>query len=187
MKRLLLASALVLATSSAFASQNYSANIYDSRAALSAQTAELGTVVMTRPVVLKSSGANPGTFIGATVGGAAGYSLARGSSSTFGRIAAGSLGGVLGGAAGQTLGNAGVHHAIQIFVQRYQPNGRPYPQLTSVVEADDQGTFRPGDRVLLVRGRNGLSIVRADVQEAPADQAQTFERGPVDYNRQVQP
>lgn len=186
MKRLALASLLVL-TAPAFAGQNISANVYDSRSALSAQSAELATVVAVRDVQIKNTGSNPGTYIGATVGAAGGYALVRGSNSFTAHALGGVLGGVAGGAAGQTLGNmTGPKHALQIFVQRYQQNGRPYSQLTSVVEADDQGTFRPGDRVLLVRGRNGFSVVRADVQpETPASQMD--ERGPVEYSREVQP
>ena len=184
MKNTLLTLALMLATAPAFAGQNISANVYDSRSALSAQTAELATVVAVRDVQVKNTGSNPGTYIGATVGAVGGYSLARGSNSYVARGLGGVLGGALGGAAGQTLGNmSGPHHALQIFVQRYQQNGRPFGQLTSVVEADDQGTFRPGDRVLLVRGRNGFSIVRADVQQP----AQTFEQGPVSYGEGMQP
>lgn len=156
----LLFSALVLATTPALAGQNISANVFDSRAALSAQTAELATVVATRPVEIRNSGSNPGTFVGATVGAVGGYALTRGSTSYAARGLGGVLGGVVGGAVGQSLGNrAGPHHAVQIFVQRYMQNGRPYSQLTSVVEADDQG-IRPGDRVLLVRGREGLSVVK---------------------------
>jgi outer membrane lipoprotein SlyB len=160
----LLFSALVLATTPAFAGQNISANVYDSRAALSSQTAELATVVATRPVEIRNSGSNPGTFVGATVGAVGGYALTRGSTSYAARGLGGVLGGVVGGAVGQSLGNrAGPHHAVQIFVQRYMQNGRPYSQLTSVVEADDQGEFRPGERVLLVRGREGLSVVKVAV------------------------
>lgn len=184
MKSLFLASILVLATTPALAGQNISANVYDSRSALSAQSAELATVVAVRDVQIQNTGTNAGTYVGATVGAAGGYALARGSSPYVARGLGGVLGGVMGGAVGQSLGNkTGPHHALQIFVQRYQQNGRPYAQLTSVVEADDQGSFRPGDRVLLVRGRGGFSVVRADVQQP----AQTFEQGPVDYNRKVQP
>lgn len=185
MKSLLSAALLLALATPAVAGQNISANVYDSRSALSAQTAELATVVAVRDVQIKNTGSNPGTYIGATVGAAGGYALSRGSSSFTAHMLGGVLGGAMGGAAGQTIGNmSGPHHALQIFVQRYQMNGRPYPQLTSVVEADDQGSFRPGDRVLLVRGRNGLSIVRADVQPEPA---QTDVRGPGSYGVGVLP
>lgn len=166
MKRFILAS-VALVTLPAFAGQNISANVYDSRASLSAQTAELATVVAVRDVQIQNTGTNTGTYVGATVGAAGGYALARGSNSYATRTLGSVLGGVGGGVVGQSFVNhAGPHHALQIFVLRYQQNGRPYSQLTSVVEADDQGTFRPGDRVLLVRGRNGFSVVRADVQQA---------------------
>lgn len=178
MKTLLFTAALVLATTPAIAGQNISANVYDSHAALSAQTAELATVVATRPVVIQTTGTNVGTYVGAVAGGVGGYALTRGSHSYAARGLGGALGGVLGGAVGQSLGNrAGPHHAVQIFVQRYQPNGRPYAQLTSVVEADDQGTFRPGDQVLVVRGRTGFSVVRADVQQP----TKTDVRSPGEY------
>ncbi|BFI94993.1 MAG: hypothetical protein RSP_05030 [Rhodanobacter sp.] len=158
------AASLLFATTSAFAGQNISASVYDSRAALSAQTAELATVVAVRSVEIQNTGSNPGTYIGATVGAVGGYALTRGSTSYAARGLGGVLGGVAGGAVGQSLGNrAGPHHAVQIFVQRYMQNGRPYSQLTSVVEADDQGEFRPGDRVLLVRGREGFSVVKVAV------------------------
>lgn len=187
MKSLLSAALLLALATPAVAGQNISANVYDSRSALSAQTAELATVVAVRDVQIKNTGSNPGTYIGATVGAAGGYALSRGSSSFTAHMLGGVLGGAMGGAAGQTIGNmSGPHHALQIFVQRYQMNGRPYPQLTSVVEADDQGSFRPGDRVLLVRGRNGLSIVRADVQPEPQP-AQTDVRGPGSYGVGVLP
>lgn len=167
MKPLVLASLLAVASlaPSAHASQNISANVYDSRAALSAQTAELATVVATRPVEIQNTGTNAGTYIGAVTGGVGAYALTHGSTSYAARGLGGVLGGVVGGAVGQSIGNrAGPHRAVQIFVQRYMSNGRPYSQLTSVVEADDQG-IRPGDRVLLVRGRNGFSVVRTDAPQ----------------------
>ena len=176
MKNTLITLALVLATAPAFAGQNISANVYDSRAALSAESAELATVVAVRPVTIKNTGtSNPGTYIGAVVGGAGGYALVHGSHSFATRGLGTVLGGLAGGAVGQTIGNSmGPKQAVQIFVQRTGYNGRPMPQLTGVVEADDQG-IRPGDRVLLVRGRNGFSIVRTD---APAMGPETYARSP---------
>jgi outer membrane lipoprotein SlyB len=165
MKRALISIALILATAPAFG-QNISANIYDSRAALSAETAEIATVVAVRPVLIKNTGSNTGTYLGATVGSVTGYALTAHSSNYASRALGSVVGGVVGGAVGQGAFNStGPHRAVQVFVQRYMPNGRPYPQLTGVVEADDQGGFQPGQRVLLVRGRNGLSI------EALANQA----------------
>jgi outer membrane lipoprotein SlyB len=158
MKRALFTIGLIVATAPAFG-QNISANVYDSRAALSAETAEVATVVAVRPVLIKNTGPNVGSAIGATLGATTGYALTQHSTSYAPRVLGSVLGGAVGGAVGQGAFNAsGPHHAVQVFVQRYMPNGRPYPQLTGVVEADDQGGFQPGQRVLLVRGRNGLSI-----------------------------
>lgn len=164
MKRIFLSAVLVFATLPAFA-QNISANVYSSNAALSQEQAELARVVAVRPVTIQNTGTNAGTYVGATVGSVSGYALTRGSNNYAARGLGSVLGGVVGGAVGQSLGNkTGPHQAVQIFVQRYQSNGRPYPQLTGVVEADDQG-IRPGDQVLLVRGRNGFSVVRAGVAQ----------------------
>lgn len=175
MKNTLLTLALVLATAPAFAGQNISASVYDSRAALSAESAELATVVAIRPVVIKNSGANTGTYVGGAIGGATGYALTSRTHSFAAKTVGSLLGGVTGAAIGQGAMNArGPSTAVQIFVQRTGYNGRPFPQLTGVVEADDQG-IRPGDRVLLVRGRNGFSIVRTD---APAMGPETYARSP---------
>lgn len=159
MNHLVLSIGLLLAAAPVMA-QNISANVYDSRQALSAETAEIATVVAVRPVLIKNTGTtNTGMYLGAAVGGATGIALTAHLRSYAPRVLGSVVGGVVGGAVGQSAFNAsGPHHAVQVFVQRYQPNGRPYPQLTGVVEADDQGGFQPGQRVLLVRGRNGLSI-----------------------------
>ena len=191
MKRLILSAGLVFAITPAFA-QNISADVYSSNAALSQEQAELARVIAVRPVIIKNSGTNAGTWVGATVGTTTGYALTRGSNNYAARGLGSVLGGVVGGAVGQSLGNStGPHQAVQIFVQRYQSNGRPYPQLTGVVEADDQG-IRPGDQVLLVRGRNGFSIVRAGVTQTqgtdgPSIGPGTYERVPGDYGAGVQP
>lgn len=180
MKRLLLAASFVLAAP-VMAAQNISANVYDSRSALSAESAELASVVAVRPVVIRNSGPNTGSYVGAAVGGATGYALTSRTHSIAAKTVGSLLGGVTGAAIGQGAINArGPSHAVQIFVQRTLPNGRPSSQLIGVVEADDQG-IRPGDRVLLVRGRQGYSIVRTD---APNVGPQTYARSPVAYAEQ---
>jgi outer membrane lipoprotein SlyB len=166
--------ACALTSGSALAGQNTSANVFDSRSALASQQAEIATVVAIRPVQIKDTGTNKGTYLGGAVGGATGYALTRNASSSMRGV--GSILGLAGGAAvGQAVGNrVGSHPAVQIFVQRYDHQGRPSGSLTSVVEDDDQG-IRTGDRVLLVRSRQGFSIVRTEgtgMGEAPTADAQ---------------
>jgi len=168
MNRILpLALALSLIASPVFA-QNTSANIYQSRAALTGEQAELVTIVSVRQVLIQNSGPNAGTFLGGTTGSIVGYAVTSGSRNYGAR----SLGTVIGGATGAAVGtavanNASTHPAIQVFVQRFDSYGRPYPQLTAVVQDDDQPGIRAGAQAMLVRDPNGLSVVPAGEGEAP--------------------
>lgn len=158
MKRLLtalvLGAALVLA---GCATPNTSGRVYSDAGSLSQQTADLARVVSVRQVMIQPRAGHTGTYVGTAIGGAAGYTMTRNARGSFR-----GLGTILGGAAGAAAGSAisghhGAHPGVQIFVQRLDNAGRAYGSMIAVVQDADQ-VFQPGQMVLLVRGRDGLSV-----------------------------
>ncbi|KRE90865.1 hypothetical protein ASG87_01630 [Frateuria sp. Soil773] len=145
---------------------NTSGQVYTSRSALTAQQASLARVVAIRPVQIQvQPNGHTSVFVGTAIGAATGYAVTRKSSGSFR-----GLGTIVGGAAGAAIGNGisnrpRVHEGVQIFVQTTAANGRPNPNLTSVVQDADQD-IRVGQDVLLIRSRDGLSVapVNAGVQ-----------------------
>ena len=76
---------------------------------------------------------------------------------------------VAGRTAGAAIGNGisnrpRVHEGVQIFVQTQNASGRPNPNLTSVVQNNDQN-IRVGQDVLLIRSRDGLSVAPVNSAE----------------------
>lgn len=158
MKQLLapfaLAASLALA---GCATPNTSGRVYSNNGSLSQQTAEFARVVTVRQVMIQPKAERTGTYVGTAIGAAAGYAGTRNASGSFR-----GLGTILGGAAGAAAGSAisghhGAHAGLQIFVQKLDSRGRAYGSMIAVVQDADQ-VFKPGDTVLLVKSRDGLSV-----------------------------
>lgn len=158
MKRLLAPFALAAALAlTGCATPNTSGRIYSDQGSLSQQTADFARVVNVRQVMIQPKAGRAGTYVGTAIGAAAGYAGTRHASGSFR-----GLGTILGGAAGAAAGSAisghhGAHAGLQIFVQKLDSRGRPYGSLIAVVQDADQA-FKPGDTVLLVKSRDGLSV-----------------------------
>lgn len=146
---------------------NTSGRVYTDRGALTAQQASLARVIALRPVQIEvKPNGRTSLYVGTAIGAASGYALTRHSSGSFR-----GLGTIVGGAAGAAVGNAvsnrpRVHRGVQIFVQTTNSSGRPNPNLTSVVQDDDQN-IQVGQDVLLIRSRDGLSVAPVNAGVAP--------------------
>lgn len=145
---------------------NTSGRVYTSRSALTAQQASLARVVAIRPVQIQvQSNGHASVYVGTAIGAATGYAATRNNSSGSFR----GLGTIVGGAAGAAIGNGisnrpRVHEGVQIFVQTQNASGRLNPNLTSVVQNNDQN-IRVGQDVLLIRSRDGLSVAPVNSAE----------------------
>lgn len=139
------------------ATPNTSGRIYSDQGSLSQQTADFARVVNVRQVMIQPKADRTGTYVGTAIGGAAGYAVTRNAPGSLR-----GLGTILGGAAGAAAGSAisghhGAHAGLQIFVQKLDSRGRAYGSMIAVVQDADQA-FKPGDTVLLVKSRDGLSV-----------------------------
>lgn len=129
---------------------NYSANTYSGSQVRSAQTVEYGTVESVMPVTLEEDRAPVlGTAAGGVVGGLVGNMFGGGNGRTLATIAGAALGAGAGYAGEKAITK---QSGLEIMVRL--ENG----QMLSIVQAADQ-SFAPGERVRVLRGRDGTSRV----------------------------
>jgi outer membrane lipoprotein SlyB len=158
---------------------NTSGRVYSGTGALTEQQASLARVVAIRPVKIQvQPNGRTSLYVGTAIGAATGYAVTRHSSGSFR-----GLGTIAGGAAGAAIGNGlsnrtRVHEGVQIFLQTKNAYGRPNPNLTSVVQDNDQN-IRVGQDVLLILSRDGLSVAPVDVSAGVG--ADTYEHAPMSY------
>lgn len=153
MKKIVIISALV---SSVFmtgcATQIPGANQYNTATAGAMQQVMLGTVISTRPVVLKGSQMGIGGLAGAGIGGLLGSKVGSGKGSIVGAI----LGAVGGGVAGNAVeSHLSKSDGVEITIKTDQG------QIVAIAQAVDQNQiFRSNDRVKIIGSGNSYKVTK---------------------------
>lgn len=122
------------------------------------------------------SGVNPGTVVGATLGGLAGSALGR-TSNWQGQAALTTIGATLGGLAGKRVSDAPtVQPAVEVLVQTGTPQ---QPQVTAVVQPYPGPTLAVGQRVAVLGSGTQVRVIPVYIEPASAQPSPAVVPAPV--------